>query len=176
MMRPIHLSYTSSERVEVYRFSWLVSAGLPLLMVGLQAFIPVRMYFFRVFDFGLLLTIFFAVSRRSQLSGMLTGAAIGLLQDCLTHTPFGVFGIANTLVGYGASSIGVRIDVDNPGSLFLLVFFFYGVHQAVFLAIERELMGQMVHLNLGHEAGAAVVNSLMAVFLFGLLNRFKIRE
>jgi rod shape-determining protein MreD len=176
MMRPIHLSYTSSERVEVYRFSWLVSAGLPLLMVGLQAFIPVRMYFFRVFDFGLLLTIFFAVSRRSQLSGMLTGAAIGLLQDCLTHTPFGVFGIANTLVGYGASSIGVRIDVDNPGSRFLLVFFFYGVHQAVFLAIERELMGQMVHLNLGHEAGAAVVNSLMAVFLFGLLNRFKIRE
>jgi rod shape-determining protein MreD len=145
-------------------------------MVGLQAFIPVRMYFFRVFDFGLLLTIFFAVSRRSQLSGMLTGAAIGLLQDCLTHTPFGVFGIANTLVGYGASSIGVRIDVDNPGSRFLLVFFFYGVHQAVFLAIERELMGQMVHLNLGHEAGAAVVNSLMAVFLFGLLNRFKIRE
>ena len=176
MMRPIHLSYTSSERVEVYRFSWLVSAVLPLLMVGLQAFIPVRMYFFRVFDFGLLLTIFFAVSRRSQWSGMLTGAAIGLLQDCLTHTPFGVFGIANTLVGYGASSIGVRIDVDNPGSRFLLVFFFYGVHQAVFLAIERELMGQMVHLNLGHEAGAAVVNSLMAVFLFGLLNRFKIRE
>jgi rod shape-determining protein MreD len=175
-MRPIHLSYTSSERVEVYRFSWLVSAGLPLLMVGLQAFIPVRMYFFRVFDFGLLLTIFFAVSRRSPLSGMLTGAAIGLLQDCLTHTPFGVFGIANTLVGYGASSIGVRIDVDNPGSRFLLVFFFYGVHQAVFLAIERELMGQMVHLNLGHEAGVAVVNSLMAVFLFGLLNRFKIRE
>ena len=175
-MRPIHLSYTSSERVEVYRFSWLVSAVLPLLMVGLQAFIPVRMHFFRVFDFGLLLTIFFAVSRRSQLSGLLTGAVIGLLQDCLTHTPFGVYGIAKTLVGYGASSIGIRIDVDNPGSRFLLVFFFYGVHQAVFLAIERELMGQAVHLNVGHEAGAAVVNSLMAVFLFGLLNRFKIRE
>jgi rod shape-determining protein MreD len=175
-MRAIHLSYTSREQVEVYRFSWLVSACLPLLMVGLQAFIPVRMHFFRVFDFGLLLTIFFAVSRRSQVSGLLTGAAIGLLQDCLTHTPFGVYGIAKTLVGYGASSIGIRIDVDNPGSRFLLVFFFFGVHQAVYLAIERELMGQAVHLNVGHEAGAAVVNSLMGVLLFGLLNRFKIRE
>jgi rod shape-determining protein MreD len=175
-MRAIRLSYTSREQVEVYRFSWLVSAALPLLMVGLQAFIPVRMHYFRVFDFGLLLTIFFAVSRRSQLSGLLTGAAIGLLQDCLTHTPFGVFGIAKTLVGYGASSIGIRIDVDNPGSRFLLAFFFYGVHQAVFLAIERELMGQSVHLNVGHEAGAAVVNSMMAVFLFALLNRFKIRD
>jgi rod shape-determining protein MreD len=174
-MRAANLSYTSREQAEVYRFSWPVSVGLPLLLVGLQAFVPVRLHFFRVFDFGLLLTIFFAVSRRSQLSGLLTGAAIGLLQDCLTRTPFGVFGIAKTLVGYGASSIGIRIDVENPGSRFLLVFFFYGVHQAVVVAIERELMGQSVHLNLGHEAGAAVCNSLMAVFLFAYLNRFKIR-
>jgi rod shape-determining protein MreD len=172
----MNLSYTSREQVEVYRFSWVVSLGLPLLLVGLQAFMPVRLPFFRVFDFGLLLTIFFAVSRRGQLSGMLTGAGIGLLQDCLTHTPFGVFGIAKTLVGYGASSIGIRIDVDNPGSRFLLTFFFYAVHQAVFVAIERELMGQSVHLNLGHEAGAAVANSIMAMFLFAFLNRFKIRD
>jgi rod shape-determining protein MreD len=175
-MRAMNLSYTSREQVEVYRFSWLVSVALPVLLVALQAFLPVRMHFFRVFDFGLLLTIFFAVSRRSQVSGLLTGAAIGLLQDCLTHTPFGVFGIAKTLVGYGASSIGIRIDVDNPGSRFLLTFFFYGVHQLVFVAIESELMGQSVHLNVGHEAGAAVANAVMAVFLFALLNRFKIRD
>ncbi len=79
-------------------------------------------------------------------------------------------------MGYGASSIGIRIDVENPGSRFLLTFIFYAVHQAVFMVIERELMGQPVHLNLGHEAGAAVANSIMAVFLFALLNRFKIRE
>lgn len=175
-MRAMNLSYTSREQVEVYRFSWPVSVGLPLLLVGLQAFVPVRLHFFRVFDFGLLLTIFFAVSRRSQLSGTLTGAVIGMLQDALTHTPFGVFGIAKTLVGYGASSIGIRIDVENPGSRFLLTFFFYAIHQAVFVAIEHELMGQAIHLNLGHEAGAAVANSLMAVFLFAMLNRFKIRD
>ncbi len=148
-MRAMNLSYTSRDQVEVYRFSWPLSVGLPLLMVGLQAFMPVRLHFFRVFDFGLLLTIFFAVSRRSQMSGMLTGAAIGLFQDGLTHTPFGVFGIAKTLVGYGASSIGIRIDVENPGSRFLLTFVFYAIHQAVFMTIERNLMGQSVHLNLG---------------------------
>lgn len=175
-MRAMDLSYTSRDQVEVYRFSWPISVGLPLLMVGLQAFMPVRLHFFRVFDLGLLLTIFFAVSRRSQVSGILTGASIGLLQDGLTHTPFGVFGIAKTLVGYGASSIGIRIDVENPGSRFLLTFVFYAIHKAVFTSIERNLMGQPIHLNLGHEAGAAVVNSVMAVFLFALLNRFKIRE
>jgi rod shape-determining protein MreD len=175
-MRALDLSYTSREQVEVYRFSWPVSLGLPLLMVGVQAFVPVRLHFLGIFDFGLLLTIFFAVSRRSQISGILTGAAIGMLQDGLTHTPFGVFGIAKTLVGYGASSIGIRIDVENPGSRFLLTFFFYAVHKAVFVAIERELMGQSVHINLGHEAGVAVANSLMAVFLFAALNRFKIKD
>jgi rod shape-determining protein MreD len=87
-----------------------------------------------------------------------------------------VFGIAKTLVGYGASSIGIKIDVENPGSRFLLTFVFYAVHLAVFMAIERWLMGQPVHFNLGHEAGAAVANSVMAVFLFALLNRFKIRD
>jgi len=175
-MSPSSLIYTSRSEVEVYRFSWPVSIGLPVLMVAVQAFLPLYLPFLRIFDFGLLLTIFFAVSRRSQLSGFVTGAAIGLLQDCFTRTPFGVFGIAKTLVGYGASSIGIRIDVDNPGSRFLLTFFFYGVHQAVFLLIERELMDVPVHLSAGHEAGAAVANSLMAVFFFALLNRFKLRD
>jgi len=175
-MSPSSLIYTSRSEVEVYRFSWPVSIGLPVLMVAVQAFLPLYLPFLRIFDFGLLLTIFFAVSRRSQLSGLVTGAAIGLLQDCFTRTPFGVFGIAKTLVGYGASSIGIRIDVDNPGSRFLLTFFFYGVHQAVFFLIERELMDVPVHLSAGHEAGAAVANSVMAVFFFALLNRFKIRD
>ena len=175
-MRSLNLSYTSRDQVEVYRFSWLVSALLPLLVVALQAYLPVRFYYLRIFDLGLLLTIFFAVSRRSQMSGMLTGAAIGLLQDCLTHTPFGVYGIAKTLVGYGASSLGIRIDVDNPGSRFLLTFFFYAVHRAIFEAIQHYLMGLPVHLNVGHVAGVAVANSILAVFLFGLLNRLKIRN
>jgi rod shape-determining protein MreD len=175
-MRALNVSYTSRDQVEVYRFSWLVSLGLPIITVALQAYLPLRLHFLRVFDFGLLLTIFFAVSRRSQLSGMLTGAAIGLLQDCLTHTPVGVFGIAKTVVGYGASSLGIKIDVDNPGSRFLLTFVFFTIHLAVFVAIQQALLGQPVHLNMGHEAGAAVANSLLAVFLFGLLNRFKIRN
>lgn len=175
-MRVPGLSYTSREEVDVYRFSWIASLGLPLLMVAAQAFLPVRLPWFGVFDFGLLLTIFFAVSRRSPVSGLLTGAAIGILQDCLTRTPVGFYGIAKTLVGYGASSIGVKLDVENPGSRFLLTFVFYVLHLAVLAVIQYFLMGQAVHLNLGHEAGRAMLNSVLSVFLFALLDRFKIRE
>ncbi|MDR3763599.1 MAG: rod shape-determining protein MreD [Acidobacteriota bacterium] len=175
-MRVPGLTYTSREEVDVYRFSWPVSLGLPLVMVAAQAFLPVRIPALGVFDFGLLLTIFFAISRRSPVSGLLTGAVIGILQDCLTRTPVGVFGIAKTLVGFGASSIGIKFDVENIGTRFLLTFFFYVIHSAVVLAIQRLLMGQAIHLNLGHAAGASMLNSLLAVFLFALLDRLKIRE
>ena len=61
-------------------------------------------------------------------------------------------------------------------SRFLLTFVFYTIHMAVVVAIQQVLLGQPVHLNMGYQAGAAAVNSLLAVFLFGLLNRFKIRN
>lgn len=114
------ITYTSNEQVEVYRFSIPAAVLIPLSALFLQAFVPLRLGFFSIFDLPLLVVIFFAVARRSQVSGMLTGAVIGLLQDSLTHQPIGVYGIAKTVVGYGASSLGVKIDVENAGSRFLV--------------------------------------------------------
>jgi len=54
------------------------------------------------------------------------------LQDSLTIHPLGLYGISKTVVGYGASSLGVKIDVENAGSRFLVTLFFYGVHEVVF--------------------------------------------
>src|SRR2546429_9628087 len=90
-----------------------------------KAFLPLRLHFFSIFDLPLLVVIFFAVARRSQVSGLLTGAVIGLLQDSLTHHPIGVYGIAKTVVGFGASSLGVRLGVGNVGGRVLVTLFFY---------------------------------------------------
>ena len=97
------ITYTSGNETEVYRFSLPVAIGVPLVAILLQAFLPIRMPFFSIFDLPLLVTIFFAVARRSQVSGMLTGALIGLVQDSLSHQHIGLYGIAKTVVGYGAS-------------------------------------------------------------------------
>ena len=98
------LTYTSQDQIEVYRFSVGFTIVVPLIAVFLQAFIPLKVQFFSIFDLPLLVVIFFAVARRSQVAGLLTGSIIGLLQDSLTHQPIGVYGIAKTVVGYGASS------------------------------------------------------------------------
>ena len=92
------ITYTSQEQVEVYRFSIPVAIAIPLVALFLQAFLPLRIGFFSWFDLPLLVVIFFALARRSPVTGLLTGAALGILQDALTHHPIGVFGIAKTVV------------------------------------------------------------------------------
>ena len=89
------MTYTSSEQIEVYRFSLPVTLMVPLLAVFLQVFLPLRFPFFAIFDLPLLVVIFFAMARRSPVAGLVTGAAIGLLQDSLAgaHHPLGYMGL-----------------------------------------------------------------------------------
>jgi len=167
------LSYTSREQVEVYHFGWPASVGLPLAALLLQVMLPARIHFFEVFDLPLLITIFFAVSRRNPIAGLATGAVLGLLQDALGRTLIGVCGIAKTVVGYAASSLGVRIDVENPITRFLMVYGFYMIHGVIYVLIMRILANQSVPYRLGHELGAALANALLGVVLFALLDRLK---
>ncbi|HXZ32672.1 MAG TPA: rod shape-determining protein MreD [Terriglobales bacterium] len=170
------ITYTSTEQIEVYRFSVPVAILLPLIAVFLQAFVPLRLHFFSIFDLPLLVVIFFAVARRSQVSGMVTGAAIGILQDALTPSlPLGVYGIANTVVGYGASSLGVKIDIENAGSRFLVILFFYVVHEIVYFTVARGLVGVTLHWSWAHELVSALANAIIGVAMFTLLDRFKQR-
>jgi len=171
----VPITYTSQEQVEVYRFSIPAAVLISLTAVFLQAFIPLRFHFFSIFDLPLLAVIFFAVTRRSQVAGLLTGAAIGLLQDSLTHQPIGLYGIAKTAVGFGASSLGVKLDVENAGSRFLVTLVFYVMHEVIYFAVARGMVGLTLLWSWPHELGSAFANAILAVFLFALLDKFKQR-
>ena len=171
----MQITYTSGEQVEVYRFSIPVTIAVPLVAFFLQAFVPLRFPFFSMFDLPLLVTIFFAMARRNPVTGLLTGGIIGLLQDSLTHQPIGIYGIAKTLVGYGASSLGVKLDVENAGSRFLVILFFYVVHEITYFTVGRGLVALSLQWSWGHELWSALANALLGVFLFALLDRLKQR-
>ena len=100
---------------------------------------------------------------------------IGLLQDSLTHQHIGLYGIAKTVVGYGASSLGVKLDVENAGARFLVTLFFYVVHEIVYFSVARGLVGLALQWSWLHELGSALVNAAAAAVLFALLDRFKQR-
>jgi rod shape-determining protein MreD len=166
----------SREGIEVFRFSPLATVLIPMLALFLQASLPLRFPFFAVFNLPLLVVIFFSVARRSPMAGTVTGCLIGLAQDSLAyqHQPIGLFGISNTVVGYIASSIGVKIDVENPGSRLLMTFGFYLLSRGIYQFV-RNMARQPIDFNWGHELGAALANAVLAVGLFLLLDRYKQR-
>jgi rod shape-determining protein MreD len=171
----VAITYTSGEQVEVYRFSWPVTILVPLAALFLQAWMPMRLHFFALFDLPLLVTIFFAMARRSQIAGLLTGSLIGILQDSLTHQPIGLYGISKTVVGYGASSLGIKLDVENAGARFLLTLFFYVVHLMVYVGVARYLVTLPIAWSWQRELWSAFGNAFLGVVIYTLLDRLKQR-
>jgi len=137
--------------------------------------VPLRFPFFSVFDVPLLVTIGFATARRNPLAGLFTGGLIGILQDALTHQPIGLYGISLTVVGFGASSLGIKLDVENAGARFLLTIVFYVVHEVVYFMIARGMVGLHMAWSWPHEILSGVANALLGVLVFMLLDRVKQR-
>jgi rod shape-determining protein MreD len=168
------VSLTSREEIEVHRFSWPASVGIPLVALFLQVYL--RIGLLNILDLPLLVTIFFAVARRRPIPGLITGAFIGTLQDAWTGHPIGLFGIAKTIIGYLGSSLGVKLDVDNPGSRFLMTFAFVLIHRFIYMAINLLLVGGSEAWNWGHTLLSALANGLAAVVLFLFLDKLKLRN
>jgi rod shape-determining protein MreD len=100
---------------------------------------------------------------------------IGLLQDSLSGptVPLGLYGIAKTIIGYLASSIGARLDTEHPAARFALTFAFFITHQGLIVITRRILLAQPEPWFNMHLIVAALVNALVAVFLFLLLDRLR---
>src|ERR1700746_749160 len=113
------------QHIEVHKYYAGTIFGVVVLALALEALLPVYFRSAAILELPLLITIYFGLSRRNPSSGLLLGMAVGLAQDSLGHTPFGMYGIAKTAVGFVASSFGSRIDGEPPlsGSLLTVVFF-----------------------------------------------------
>lgn len=174
---PFRGSLTSREQISVYEFSWPVIFCIPLVAVVIQIFIPVKVRFMPIVDLPFMVTIFFATARRNPISGCLTGCFIGLLQDLFAgpNHPLGMYGIALTVVGYLASSLGVKIDVENPGSRFLITFGFFGVHEGVYYVVAHVMLRQAVEWSWSHTAVSAMANAVIGILVYKLLDNFKRR-
>ncbi len=170
-------SYMSRREVEQQSFSLPVALLVPLGAILLQVLLPKLLPRLTILDLPLIVTLFFAVSRRSPIAGTTTGATIGLLQDVLTSQPIGVNGMAKSLIGYAAASLGSQIDVDNNATRALLTFGFCLLQSVLIYLIERRLLGIVgFHLLWLHELLRAVVNTAVALPVFYLLDRTKREE
>jgi rod shape-determining protein MreD len=86
-----------------------------------------------------------------------------------------MFGIVNTLVGYFAASVGLRLDVDHTLIRFLLCLFFYLFHQVFYWVLARALLGQQAALAWGQMVVLGLLNAVIGAALFHFLDRLRER-
>jgi len=165
---------TAEPHIEVHKFLPGAVAGATAVALVLQAFLPIYVRRAQNYlELPLLVTLYFGLSRRNPASGLLLGMVIGLLQDTLSRLPIGLYGIAKTFVGFAASSLGSRIDVEHPLSRFLLTFAFFHFHRAAYVLTQRLLLAQSESYVNATMLIASVVNAVLAVGLFPLLDRLR---
>ena len=162
--------------LEIRRYPLLLYALLPLAALVLQAWLPRVIGRYDWFDLPLVVTVYFALGRRSPIQGTLMGAAMGLFEDALSHHAIGIDGIAKTAVGFLAASVGVRIDVENHTIRLMLTFLLSLLSSAIFVFTYRILLGLELEWQWFTELFRAIGNSLIAMVLFPLLARLQIRE
>lgn len=162
--------------MEIRRYPVLVYALLPLAALVLQAWLPRVVGPYVWFDLPLVVTVYFALGRRNPVQGTIMGASMGLLEDALSHHAIGVNGVAKTVVGFVAASVGVRIDVENHTIRLILNFLLSLLSSAIFVFTYRVLLGLDLEWRWFTELLRAVGNSLIAMVLFPLLDRLQVRD
>jgi rod shape-determining protein MreD len=170
----MNIGARSAGNVEVHKFYGGMALLVAFLSVVLQAFLHKYGGWSELVDLPLLVTIYFGVSRRNPVTGLLLGAGIGILQDALSHdNPIGMFGIAKTIIGYVASSVGARIDTEHPASRFALVLVLFYLHQAIYAFTERVLLDRPTPFFSLRLLLSSVVSAAFSVALFALLDRLR---
>ena len=167
----------SRRDLEIHRYPAPLYVVVMLVALVLQVLLPRVFKTNHIwFDIPLVITIYFALARRSPIGGMFIGGIMGIFQDALTGHAIGVYGIAKTLSGYMAASVGIRIDVQNTIIRVMLNFSLTVLCSAIYLFIYRVLLGMEFSWNWPSTLIQAVVNSVLALFVFPLLDRFQVRE
>jgi rod shape-determining protein MreD len=164
-----------ARRVRRTRYPWWVFFAAPLLALLIQVYIPLfeTLRFVARIELPLLVTIYFALMRRSQIRGLTIGMALGLAQDSLMSLRIGMFGICKTMVGYLSASIGMQFDVEHPFVRLVLCFIFYLFHQFLYWVLQRSLLDQPAIFDVQSELLWGAMNALIGVVLFHFLDKLR---
>ena len=160
-------------RTRGFRLRPLVIVLVPLGGILFQVYMPRFFHYLGYIEVPLLTVVYFSLMQRQPVVGVLVGAVVGLAQDSLSQQPLGIFGIVKTLVGYFAASVSMRFDVDNPVIQFVLSFFFFVFHEFFKWVLIRALLGQQPDFLTQQTLLFGLVNALVAVPLFLILDKIK---
>ena len=163
----------SQRESQVAHFRAWVLFAVPLASILFQVYVPHFFPFLGFLELPLLVIVYFALMRRAPIGGLLVGAFVGLAQDSLSKNPLGMYGLVETLVGYLAASIGVRIVVDHTFVRLLVAFLFYCFHQFLYWVLSRALLSQQLAFELQRTLVLGLLNAVVGVALYHFLDKLR---
>jgi rod shape-determining protein MreD len=86
--------------------------------------------FARLVDVFLVIVVLYALEG-SSLAALFAGLVVGLLHDTLTSGPYGLFGFADTIVGYSTARLAQRLVIQRSTGVLALVSFAAVAQQAI---------------------------------------------
>jgi len=164
---------SSQRESQVARFRAWVLFAIPLASILFQVYVPHFFPFLGFLELPLLVVVYFALMRRAPIAGLFIGALVGLAQDSLSKNLLGMYGIVDTMVGYFAASVGVRLDVDHGFLRWLLAFLFYLFHQFLYWVLTRALLSQQLAFEIQRTLLMGLLNAVVAVALYHFLDKLR---
>ena len=160
------------------KYHWTVIVGVPLAAILFQVYVPRFFADLAYLELPLLVTVYFSLTFRSPVAGLLYGASVGLAQDSLARPqhPLGMYGIVKTLVGFFTAFVSQRFDVRSSSIRAILAFFFYFFHEFFYWVLSRALLGESVDFDPVRTLVRAALNGAVAAPLFLLLDKLKTTE
>ncbi len=162
--------------LDIRRYPMAVYVLVPLAALVLQAWLPRILGRFAYFDLPLLVVLYFSLIRRHPIHGTLLGAVLGVLQDGLTQGAIGIHGVANTVCGFLAASLGVRFVVENALLRVAMNFVFTLLAELLVVFVTTGVLGLEMHWNLLTQVLVAAGNAVIGLVLFPLLDRLQSRN
>ncbi|MBZ5514541.1 MAG: rod shape-determining protein MreD [Acidobacteriia bacterium] len=159
--------------VEVFRMHPAALWVTALVALLLQAVLPLTLPLARLFDFPLLVTIYFAVIRRNKIFAIGLGTGMGLLQDALSSGLIGFFGMAKGLVAYLAASASVKFELDDLFGRMALTATLVPIHALFLKLLQRGLLESPPPWQALDVVSGSLVNVGLGLILFQILDRFR---
>jgi len=167
------LQSTTRSRAEAHHFPLAATILIPAVALVLQFSLPIYFPAAAMADLPLLVVIYLSLTQRSPVGGLLSGALIGVVQDSLSRDAIGLYAISNTVTGYVTSVISSRMETEMPGIRLVIVFVLYYLHFFCRYALGEALLGQTIDISLVTLLYGSLVNALLGMLLFLLLDRFR---
>lgn len=146
---------------------FLAAVGLAVIahLIGMQ----VDQGFARVVDVFVVVVALHALEG-SSLSALFAGLFVGLLHDSLTGGLFGLFGFADTIVGYGTARLAQRLVIQRATGVLAVVAFAAALQEAIVVGLMFLLLPEPPlpdPLWIGIRAGVSGVLGMVVYVLAG---------